>query len=103
MDWLNYHHLLYFWHVAKEGSVSKAAVAMHVAQPTVSAQVRSLEKSLKQKLFSRQGRHLMLTTEGEAVFRYADEIFSLGSRRSRESQPRRPGSSALACPTPCRS
>ena len=78
MDWLNYHHLLYFWHVAKEGSVSKAAVAMHVAQPTVSAQVRSLEKSLKQKLFSRQGRHLMLTTEGEAVFRYADEIFSLG-------------------------
>ena len=78
MEWLNYHHLLYFWHVAKEGSVSKAAAALHVAQPTVSAQLRSLEKSLKQKLFERQGRHLVLTTEGEAVFRYADEIFSLG-------------------------
>ncbi|MFM7108949.1 MAG: LysR family transcriptional regulator, partial [Planctomycetaceae bacterium] len=47
MDWLNYHHLLYFWHVAKEGSVSKAAAALHVAQPTVSAQVRSLERALK--------------------------------------------------------
>lgn len=78
MDWLNYHHLLYFWHVAKEGSVSKAAAALHVAQPTVSAQLKALEKSLKQKLFERQGRHLVLTTEGEAVFRYAEEIFSLG-------------------------
>lgn len=78
MDWLNYHHLLYFWHVAKEGSVSRAAAALHVAQPTVSAQLRALEQSLKQRLFERQGRHLVLTTEGEAVFRYADEIFSLG-------------------------
>jgi len=78
MDSLNYHHLLYFWHVAKEGSVSRAAAELHVAQPTVSAQVRSLEKALKQKLFDRNGRHLVLTTEGEAVFRYADDIFSLG-------------------------
>ena len=78
MDWLNYHHLLYFWTVAKENSVSKAAAALHVAQPTVSAQLRSLERSLGQKLFERQGRHLKLTLEGEKVFRYADEIFSLG-------------------------
>ncbi|NDC64686.1 MAG: transcriptional activator NhaR [Planctomycetia bacterium] len=78
MEWLNYHHLLYFWTVAKEGSVSRAAVSLHVAQPTVSAQVRSLERSLGQRLFERQGRHLVLTTTGEAVFRYADEIFSLG-------------------------
>ncbi|MFM8378527.1 MAG: transcriptional activator NhaR [Planctomycetia bacterium] len=78
MDWLNYHHLLYFWTVAKERSVSKAAAALHVAQPTVSAQVRSLERSLGQKLFERQGRQLALTPEGEKVFRYADEIFSLG-------------------------
>lgn len=78
MDWLNYHHLLYFWTVAKEGSVSKAAALMHVAQPTVSAQVRSLERSLGQRLFSRQGRYLKLTGEGESVYRYADEIFSLG-------------------------
>lgn len=78
MDWLNYHHLLYFWTVATEHSVSKAAAALHVAQPTVSAQVRSLERSLGRKLFERQGRHLVLTTDGEKVFRYADEIFSLG-------------------------
>ena len=78
MDWLNYHHLFYFWQVAKEGSVSRAATALHVAQPTVSAQVRALERALRQRLFERQGRRLVLTTEGEAVFRYADEIFSLG-------------------------
>jgi LysR family transcriptional activator of nhaA len=78
MDWLNYHHLLYFWTVAREHSVSKAAATLHVAQPTVSAQLRSLERSLGHKLFDRQGRHLRLTPEGEKVFRYADEIFSLG-------------------------
>jgi len=78
MDWLNYHHLLYFWTVAREHSVSKAAASLHVAQPTVSAQLRSLERSLGQKLFDRQGRHLRLTPEGVKVFRYADEIFSLG-------------------------
>jgi LysR family transcriptional activator of nhaA len=78
VDWLNYHHLLYFWTVAKEGSVSRAAESLHVAQPTVSAQIRSLERSLGQKLFDRQGRHLRLTSEGEKVFRYADEIFALG-------------------------
>lgn len=78
MDWLNYHHLLYFWTVAKEGGVSAAAEALHVAQPTVSAQLRALERSLGQKLFERHGRHLALSTRGEAVFRYADEIFSLG-------------------------
>jgi LysR family transcriptional activator of nhaA len=78
VDWLNYHHLLYFWTVAKEGGVSAAAEALHVAQPTVSAQIRALERSLGQKLFERHGRHLALSTRGEAVFRYADEIFSLG-------------------------
>ena len=78
MDWLNYHHLLYFWRVAKEGSVSRAAAAMHVAQPTVSAQLRALEKSLQKQLLRRQGRAVVLTADGEAVFRYADEIFSLG-------------------------
>jgi len=78
MDWLNYHHLLYFWTVAREQSVSKAAAMLHVAQPTVSAQVRSLERSLGQKLFERQGRQLRLTSDGEKVFRYADEIFTLG-------------------------
>jgi LysR family transcriptional activator of nhaA len=78
MEWLNYHHLLYFWTVAKEGSVSRAAAILHISQPTVSAQLKSLERSLGQRLFERRGRSIGLTTEGEAVFRYADEIFSLG-------------------------
>lgn len=78
MEWLNYHHLLYFWTVAKEGGVSKAAASLHVSQPTVSAQLRSLQKSLGRRLFEKQGRQLVLTVEGEKVFRYADEIFSLG-------------------------
>ena len=86
VEWLNYHHLLYFWTVAKEGSVSKAAASLHVAQPTVSAQVRSLERSLQQRLFARQGRFLKLTSEGEAVFRYADEIFRSAVKCCRPSR-----------------
>lgn len=78
MTWLNYHHLLYFWTVAKHGSVSKAAVELRLAQPTVSSQVRALEDSVGEKLFYRSGRRLVLTEVGQAVFRYADEIFSLG-------------------------
>ena len=78
MEWLNYHHLYYFWTIANEHSVTKAAETLHVAQPTVSAQLRTLERSLGQKLFERHGRTLTLTPEGEKVFRYAEEIFSLG-------------------------
>ncbi len=78
MAWLNYHHLFYFWTVAREGSVSKAAESLHLAQPTVSAQVRALERSLDSKLFERVGRKLVLTDTGRVVFDYANEIFSLG-------------------------
>jgi LysR family transcriptional activator of nhaA len=78
MDWLNYHHLLYFWTVAREGSVSRAAEVLHLRQPTVSAQIRTLEKSLGQSLFVKRGRNLVLTEQGQLVFRYADEIFGLG-------------------------
>ena len=46
MQWLNYHHLLYFWTVVQEGSVSKAAAKLRLSQPTVSAQVRMLEQAL---------------------------------------------------------
>ena len=77
MDWLNYHHLLYFWTVAREGSVSEPAATLHVAQPTVSGQMRSLERALGQAVRA-AGSSLALTPEGENVFRYADEIFSLG-------------------------
>ena len=78
MEWLNYHHLLYFWVVAKEGTIVAACAKLHVAQPTVSAQLRVLEESLGQKLFTRIGRNLALTETGRVVYRYADEIFSLG-------------------------
>jgi LysR family transcriptional activator of nhaA len=78
MERLNYHHLLYFWMVAREGKVSRAAVKLRVAQPTVSGQVHALEGALGEKLFERAGRGLRLTEMGRVVFRYADEIFTLG-------------------------
>ncbi|HEX7150339.1 MAG TPA: transcriptional activator NhaR [Thermoanaerobaculia bacterium] len=78
MEWLNYHHLLYFWVVAREGSISKATEQLNLTQPTISAQLRALEDSLGEKLFERAGRGLELTEAGRVVFRYADEIFTLG-------------------------
>ena len=78
MEWLNYHHLLYFWSVAKYGSVAQASRELRLAHPTVSAQVHRLEDVLGEKLFVKQGRNLVLTESGRVAFRYADEIFSLG-------------------------
>lgn len=78
MKWLNYHHLLYFWVVAREGSIARACDHLDLAQPTISSQLRSLERSLGEKLFKRVGRNLTLTEAGSIVFRYADEIFTLG-------------------------
>jgi LysR family transcriptional activator of nhaA len=79
MEWLNYHHLLYFWMVAKRGSIARACEELRLAQPTISGQLRALEESLGEKLFARQGRRLVLTEAGRIVYRYADEIFALGS------------------------
>lgn len=78
MEWLNYHHLLYFWVVAREGSIVQASEQLRLAQSTISEQIRALEASLGEKLFTRVGRNLTLTEMGHTVFRYADEIFSLG-------------------------
>ena len=78
MAWLNYHHLLYFWTVAREGSITRAAGALHLTQPAISAQLRTLEQALGEKLFERRGRHLALTDTGRLVYRYAEEIFSIG-------------------------
>lgn len=79
MEWLNYHHLLYFWTVARRGSVVAACEELKLRQPTVSAQIQSLEESLGEKLFDRIGRKLVLTETGKIVFRYAEKIFHLGS------------------------
>src|SRR5436190_220608 len=78
MERLNYHHLLYFWMVAHEGSVVRAASQLRLAQPTLSAQIHALEGALNEKLFERAGRGLRLTEMGRVVLRYADEIFTLG-------------------------
>ena len=78
MEWLNYHHLLYFWTVARMGGVARAGEELRLTQATVSSQIKSLEDALGEKLFRKAGRHLALTDTGKLVFRYADEIFSLG-------------------------
>jgi LysR family transcriptional regulator, transcriptional activator of nhaA len=78
MEFLNYHHLRYFWMVAKEGGLRKAAETLNVSQPTISAQIAGLEDALGEKLFWRTGRSLALTDTGQEVLSYAEEIFSLG-------------------------
>lgn len=78
MEWLNDHHLLYFWAVAQDGSVVRASAELRLAQSTLSGQIRRLEQVLDVKLFDRVGRNLVLTEVGRTVFRYADELCSLG-------------------------
>jgi LysR family transcriptional activator of nhaA len=78
MEWLNYHHLLYFWLAAREGGVSRAAEQLRLSQPTVSTQIRALEGMLGERLFRREGRTLVLTDVGRVVYQYADDIFALG-------------------------
>ena len=77
---LNYQHLLYFWVVAREGSIVRATALLHLTQPTISSQLKTLEASLGAPLFSRQGRGLVLTETGQLVFRYADEMFRAGQQ-----------------------
>src|SRR3981081_2415418 len=75
---LNYHHLLYFWAIAKEGSLRSASEVLHVSQPSISTQLKQLEESLGARLFTRTTRRLVLTDTGQKVLEYAEEIFSLG-------------------------
>ncbi len=78
MQRINYQHLYYFWVVAKHGSISAACEILHLAQPTISAQLAIFESQLGNKVFDRQGRKLILTDTGRMVFHYAEEIFNLG-------------------------
>jgi LysR family transcriptional regulator, transcriptional activator of nhaA len=75
---LNYQHLLYFWAVVRTGSLTKACEELHLSAPTVSAQIRTFEERLGQKLLAKSGRSLVPTETGRLVFSYADEIFGLG-------------------------
>lgn len=90
MEWLNYHHLRYFYVVAKEGSLARAAAKLHVSQPSISEQIRELEGALGEKLFRREGRNNKLTDAGQVVFNYAEEIFTLG-RELMSAVKQRPG------------
>jgi LysR family transcriptional activator of nhaA len=94
MEWPNFHHLLYFWTVAREGSILAASTKLYVSQPTISAQIKALERSFGQPLFTRRGRRLELTELGHVVLRYADEIFTLG-RELAETVRGRPAGRAL--------
>lgn len=95
VEWLNYHHLNYFWRIAREGSLSRAAATLGVTHSTLSTQLRVLEAFLGGELFERRGRRLVLTPLGEETASYADEIFRLGTElvevaRGRSRQRRLP-------------
>jgi LysR family transcriptional activator of nhaA len=78
MDWLNYHHLLYFWTVVRAGSIHKASEELRISAPAISTQLKQLEHQLGEKLLARSGRRLVLTDMGRTVFSYAEDIFTLG-------------------------
>ena len=90
--WINYNHLYYFWMVARQGGVGRAAEELMVSQPTVSTQLRELETALGHRLFDRVGRGLRLTEPGRVALNYANEIFSLGQEllNALEHQPAGP-------------
>lgn len=88
MTWLNYHHLFYFWTIAKEGSIAKASQKLRLGQPTLSLQLKQLEDSMGKALFERRNRSLVLTENGKVAFDYANEIFRLGSEMLEAMQDR---------------
>lgn len=78
MKRLNYHHLYYFWQVAKVGNLTQVAESLHVSQSALSAQIKQLEHSVNAALFERVGRKLVLSDVGKKVFGYAQDIFNTG-------------------------
>ncbi len=94
MDWLNYHHLYYFWVIAREGSITKAAAELHVTHSTLSVQLRSIEDFLGGKLFDRRGRSLSLTPFGSDVAAFANEIFRTGNELVEMARGRSPSRKA---------
>ena len=72
MKWLNYHHLLYFWLVVREGGIQPAAKRLRLTHPTISAQLKQLEESLGAELFDRSRRQLQLTETGRMAYAYAE-------------------------------
>lgn len=89
MQHLNYHHLLYFWTVAREGSVTAASKRLHLTPQTLSGQIKQLEHAIGEPLFLRAGRGLVLSDTGTLVKQYADDIFGLGAELARSLGERR--------------
>lgn len=77
LEQLNFHHLFYFWRVARTGHLTRAAQELHTSQSALSAQIRQLEDRLGEALFEREGRRLVLTDTGQLMLSYAENIFGL--------------------------
>ncbi len=91
---LNYHHLRYFWTVAKEGSLRRASEKLKVSQPAMSTQIQQLGVALGGTLFRPSGRSLVMTEFGQMIYGYAEEIFTLGSEILRATK-QAPGTRSL--------
>jgi len=82
MSRLNYHHLYYFWSVARIGNLTQAAKELHLSQSALSTQIKQLEHTINIELFERKGRTLALTDMGKRVQMYANDIFTKGEELS---------------------
>ena len=91
MSSLNFKHLRYFWAVAANGTIARAADILHVTPQTISGQLRELEEQVNEKLFQKSGRNLVLTDTGRLVFSSADEMFRLGDELKDVMEGRTPG------------
>lgn len=76
---MNYNHLFYFWNIAKEGSIKSASHKLNLSQPTISDQLKTLEKSIGEQLFKRTGRKLVLNERGKQVYIYANKMFKISN------------------------
>jgi LysR family transcriptional activator of nhaA len=77
---VNFRHLYFFWVVAKEGGITRAASRLGLAIQTISTQLSQLEQQVGKALFTQQGRRLVLTEAGRLALAYADQIFLLGEQ-----------------------
>ncbi|HBB65877.1 MAG TPA: hypothetical protein DEF68_04490 [Elusimicrobia bacterium] len=84
---VNYHHLYYFWIIAKTGRIGAASRKLYLAQPTLSLQMKQLEQSLGNRLFDRNRKGVKLTPEGRIAFDYCERIFSQGAELVAALQP----------------
>jgi LysR family transcriptional regulator, transcriptional activator of nhaA len=95
LEQLNFHHLFYFWRVAKIGHLTQAAQALHVSQSALSTQIRQLEERLGEVLFTREGRRLVLSDSGQLVLSYAENIFGMSQEMLGRLQGRSEGVTRL--------